>query len=197
ATRLPASAPVMYGPDGGPNGVSIVTSRRSINSAMSYRPLPPMMPICVSIVSKRESEGLPRCLFQLDQDAMRRGGVNKRDERSMRAGTRRLVDQPDTARLECGERGLNVVDAQRDVMQSRPALLDELRDRRIRRRRFEQFQRRAASLNEMRPHALGRHLFRRLNLEPQRIAIERQRLVEIRHRDADVIQCRFHLSLPG
>src|SRR2546425_5943802 len=45
ATRLPRSVPITYGPDGSPNGVEIVWSSRSVSSAMSYRPLPPMMPI--------------------------------------------------------------------------------------------------------------------------------------------------------
>src|SRR5437762_9504862 len=49
ATRLPRSVPTMYGPEGSPNGVAIVFSSRSVSSAMSYRPLPPMMPISIVI----------------------------------------------------------------------------------------------------------------------------------------------------
>src|SRR5580693_8415242 len=45
ATRLPRSVPVTYGPEGTPNGVAIDRSSRSRSSAMSYSPLPPMMPI--------------------------------------------------------------------------------------------------------------------------------------------------------
>src|SRR5688572_15084267 len=45
ATRFPRSVPVRYGPEGSPNGVVSVTSLRSVTSAMSYRPLPPMIPI--------------------------------------------------------------------------------------------------------------------------------------------------------
>src|SRR5438093_1530645 len=45
ATRRPRSVPMTYRPDGSPNGVVIVCSSRSVSSAMSYRPLPPMMPI--------------------------------------------------------------------------------------------------------------------------------------------------------
>ena len=45
ATRFPRSVPSSTGPDGSPNGVVSVTSLRSVTSAMSYRPLPPMMPI--------------------------------------------------------------------------------------------------------------------------------------------------------
>ena len=59
-------------------------------------------------------------------------------------GPRLLVDQPHAARLELRQRRVDVVDAQRDVMQARAALLDELRDRRVGRRRLEQFERRLA-----------------------------------------------------
>jgi hypothetical protein len=38
-----------YGADGSPNGVSICRSSRSVSAAMSYSPLPPMMPIVMLI----------------------------------------------------------------------------------------------------------------------------------------------------
>ena len=47
ATRLPRSVPMTYGPDGSPNGVATCRSSRSVSSAMSYRPLPPMMPMLI------------------------------------------------------------------------------------------------------------------------------------------------------
>src|SRR6266850_853464 len=49
ATRLPRSVPITYGPEGSPKGVVIVFSSRSLTSDMSYRPLPPMMPISMLI----------------------------------------------------------------------------------------------------------------------------------------------------
>src|SRR5438045_762192 len=49
ATRLPRSVPTMYGPDGSPKGVVTLCSSRSTSSAMSYRPLPPMIPISISL----------------------------------------------------------------------------------------------------------------------------------------------------
>ena len=73
------------------------------------------------------------------------------------------------------ERRANVVDAQRDVMQPRPALGEIPRDRRIGRRRLEQLEARLADRHEMRAHALRRHLFGRLDLEAERVAIERER----------------------
>src|SRR6185295_8878239 len=50
ATRLPRSVPSRYGADGSPNGVVTFTSSRSVTSAMSYRPDPPMMPICARCI---------------------------------------------------------------------------------------------------------------------------------------------------
>ena len=100
----------------------------------------------------------------------------------------------DAARLELRERRVDVVDAQRDVMQARAALVDVLRDRRVGRRRLEQLELRLADRHEVRAHALRRDLFRRFDLEPERVAIERERRGEIRDRDADVIEDGFHAS---
>src|SRR5918993_1334900 len=67
ATRRPPSVPSTYGADGSPNGVLSVTSSRSVRSAMSYRPLPPMMPISTFIslrlrlvYSRPQTAGLSR-----------------------------------------------------------------------------------------------------------------------------------------
>src|SRR5258705_13761322 len=51
ATRLPRSVPSRYGPDGSPNGVVTFTSSRSVTPAISYRPEPPMMPMCARCIS--------------------------------------------------------------------------------------------------------------------------------------------------
>ena len=99
--------------------------------------------------TRREQLDLRRRLLQLDQHAVRRRRVNERDQRAFGAGPRLLVDQPDAARAQVRERRLDVVDAQRDVMQAGAALLDELRDRRVGRGRFEQLERRLAGVEEM------------------------------------------------
>ena len=79
----------------------------------------------------------------------------------------------DAARLQLRERGADVVDAQRDVVQPGAALLDVLRDRRLRRGRLEQLEARLADRDEVRAHALRRDLLGRLDLEAERVAIER------------------------
>ena len=120
--------------------------------------------------------------------------MDERDERAFGAGTRLLVDQLDAARLELRQRGANVVDAQRDVMEARAALLDELRDRRLGRGRLEQL--RGSDCwptgTKCARTCCDAHLLGRLDLEPERVAIERERGGEILHGDADVIEDSFH-----
>ena len=143
---------------------------------------------------RRDSATVGARLLQLDQHAVRRRRMDERDERAFGARPRLLVDQPDAARLQLRERRRDVVDAQRDVMQAGPALLEVLRDRRIRRRRLEQLERRlrrrGMKCARTRCDATSS---RRLDLEPERVAIERQRRVEIADGDADVIEDGFHV----
>src|SRR6516164_1759961 len=95
-----------------------------------------------------------RRLFQLDEDTMRAGRVDERHERVFRTRPRLLVDDPCTARLELRERGEDVVNAKRDVMEPRATLLGVLRDRRVRRGCFEQFEFGFAHWQKVRSHAL-------------------------------------------
>src|SRR4051812_28238815 len=88
---------------------------------------------------------------------------------------------------------MDVVDAQRDVVQPRAALVGVLRDRRVGRGRLEQLQPGVPDRQEMRADALRGDLFRRLDLEPQRVAIEGQRRRQILHRDTDVVEGGLHL----
>ena len=75
-----------------------------------------------------------------------------------------------------------------------PALLDVFRDGRVGRRRFKQLQLRAADGNVPRAHALRDNLFRRFDLEPERVTVERKRRLDVLHRDPDVIEHRLHTS---
>ena len=75
-----------------------------------------------------------------------------------------------------------------------PRFSTYLRDRRIRCRRLEQLERWTRQPEEMRADTLRRHLLGRFDLQPERVAIERERRRQIRHRDADVIEDGFHLQ---
>ena len=110
----------------------------------------------------------------------------------MRTRTRGVVYETDAARLESLKRGRDVVDAKGDVVKARTAFLEVPRDWRARVGRFQQFEGRPAGGNEMRADFLGRDVFWRLDVEAQRVAIERQRLVEVRDGNADVVESCFH-----
>jgi len=120
--------------------------------------------------------------------------VDEGDERVFGAWAGPFVDQFRAACLELRERGVNVVDSQRNVVQPGTALLRVLRDRRIGRGGFEQFELGLANRQKMRADALRRHIFGRLDLEAQRIAIERERRTEIFDGDADVIEDGLHAA---
>ena len=55
---------------------------------------------------------------------MRAGRVDERDQRAFGAAPRLLVDEPDAAGLELRERRVDVVHAQRDVVQARTAFIE-------------------------------------------------------------------------
>jgi len=105
-----------------------------------------------------------------------------------------LVDQLRAARFQLRERRVDVLDTQRDVVQPGAALLDVLRDRRFGSGRLEQFEAGLADRHEMRAHVLRRDVLGRLDLEPERVAVERGRGRQILHRDADVIEDRLHFN---
>src|SRR5262252_625079 len=194
ATRFPRRVPITYGPDGSPKGVLICFSSRSVTSAMSYRPLPPMMPIVgfmSRVVAPSDPPGLPG-LLELDQHPAGRSGMHECYQGMFGAGTRRLVDQPHPTRFQLRKRGMDVLDAQRDVMQAGAALVDVFRDWRFGRRRFEQLQPRLADWREMRPDFLRVDVLRPLDLETKCVAIERERGGQILDGNADVIEGGFH-----
>src|SRR5215468_1721009 len=71
-----------YGPDGAPNGVSIVRSLRSVSSAISYSPLPPTIP--TSIFSSSRSLIRPFSLVFSDVGRRYRRIVLEEHERFLR-----------------------------------------------------------------------------------------------------------------
>ena len=89
---------------------------------------------------------------------------------------------------------MDVVDAQRDVVQAGASLLDVLRDRRSGAVASSSSSLDCPDRHEVRAHALRRHLFGRLDLEAERVAIERQRRGQVLHGDADVVQDGFHVA---
>ena len=118
--------------------------------------------------------------------------MDERHARAVSTGSRYLVDQLHASLAQLGKRRIEVLDPQGDVVQPRSVPVDEPRDRRLGRRGLEQLERRLPHRDEHRAHALRWHVVRRRHLEAQRVAIERQRLVQAADRDADVIERRLH-----
>ena len=73
-----------------------------------------------------------------------------------------------------------------------PRFSHERRDRRIGRGRLEQLELRFPDRDEVRANALRGHLFGRFDLQAERVPVERERGLEILHRDADVIEDGLH-----
>ena len=134
-------------------------------------------------------------LLQLHQHAVSACRVDEGDQRSMRAWPRRLVNQANAFLLQPREDGAEIIDAECKVVDARATLRDIGRDRRILRGRFEQLEGGLAHLDEVRADALRRNLFRRLDLEPERISVKGQRLGEVFDRYPNVIQRCFHAFL--
>ena len=60
--------------------------------------------------------------------------------------------------------------------------------------RFEKLEAGFADRDEVRAHLLRRDVFGRFDVQAERVAIERERGVEILHRDPDVIENGFHFT---
>ena len=131
-------------------------------------------------------------LLEFDQDTMSAGGMNERHQGVFGSGPWLVVDEPRAPGFEVREGRMDVLHAQRDVMQAGPSLPDVFRDRRFRCGRFQQLELRFTDRHEMRAHALGRHILGRLDLQTQRVAIKRQRRRQVLHRDADMIEHSLH-----
>src|SRR6185503_16313389 len=125
-----------------------------------------------------------RGLLQLDEHTVRGRGMNEGHERPFGPRPGLFVHQPDAALLQLRQRGADVG----------AALVDVLRNRRLGRGRLEQFDGGLTGRDEVRPDALGVDLLGHLDLEAERVAEERERLVEVLNRDADVVEDSFHLS---
>jgi hypothetical protein len=92
---------------------------------------------------------------------MRTRRVYEGNERAMRTGTRRLVDQSDATLLQSRERCRQIVDSQRDVVQARAPLRQVPGNRRTVISRFEQFEGGSTDGNKKYTHALRRDLINR------------------------------------
>jgi hypothetical protein len=80
--------------------------------------------------------------------------MDERYEAVLCARTRPLVDELDAASAQLRQRFGEILDPQRDVMESRPAPIDEPRNRGVRGGRLEQLDRCRPGREELRTNAL-------------------------------------------
>jgi hypothetical protein len=110
--------------------------------------------------------------------------VKERYPFPFRAYPRYLVDEPYARRSAPLESGIEVVDGEADVVNSRAAPSDESPDGRLGRLRFEQLDEGFSGTQASDPRAVG--IVERHRGEIEDVAVEWQDLVEQVHRDADV-----------
>lgn len=97
--------------------------------------------------------------------------MEKSDPLAFGANSRRRIDESNARSATALERRVEVVDGEADMMQPGPAFFDKLRDRRIGRFRFEQFNERIAGEKSGDVSAVG--IFQGRFLEAKDITVER------------------------
>src|SRR4051812_43388855 len=118
--------------------------------------------------------------------------MQERDLRLPDAGARRLVDQPQALVAQPSQDGLDVVDLVGHVVQARAALGEELADRRIVVERGEQLDMVLPHVQQRRLDALRLHGLTVHQGEPISVDVEVDRLLEVAHREADVVDAPEH-----
>ncbi len=124
---------------------------------------------------------------ELGQHSAARGGVEEGDARAADADPRRLVDQPHAALAQQGERRVDLGHLVRDVVEPRAALGEEPADRRVVRERAQQLDVVLADVEQHRLDALLGHGLAVDDRHAVRPLVQRERGVEVRDGDADVV----------
>src|SRR5918994_1135905 len=147
---------------------------------------PPAKPISTLRVSDAIL-GLLRRLHDLGQDAAGRLRVHESDPAAADANARLLVDQLEPRAPQPLQRRFDVLDRVGHVMQPLPAALDELADDRVGAERLQQFDVAVAHVEQRGLDALRLDPLAVRHRHPECSLVERCGSVEVRDRDADVI----------
>src|SRR5207253_4448557 len=142
---------------------------------------------------------LPRCrrLQQLHEDAQPRRGLQEGDL-AVRARSWRLVDQLDALVLQVAQVLTDIRRAEAQVVQARPAALDEARHGRVDVGRLQQLDQHVGGLDEGDLELSLGHIDGFDNAQAEFLAVEVHRVVNAGHGDAHVVdrQWRLRLGLP-
>ena len=113
--------------------------------------------------------------------------MNKGNQTTAGARAWRFINQPGPLRLQAGKRRSNVGHPNSNVMNPRPAFLQEFSYRRSFAERLEQFDVRLSHGQHSNANSLFRHFFSEGHLQPKRVSPKRERLVELVGGNANVI----------
>src|SRR5713226_1256647 len=117
--------------------------------------------------------------------------MNKGHKATARARSRLFVDQPRAFFFHLRKRGVNVVHAHRDMMNSRPTLIEKLGDRRAGRSWLKQLDAGFAKRQHRYADLLFRDLFNCAQIQTERLTPPRRRFINAICRNADVIDLHF------
>src|SRR6185295_593465 len=112
--------------------------------------------------------------------------MNKGNQATTRAISWRFIDQPGAARFQVSKRSLNVLHLNRNVMNSRAALLQKLCHRRTGAQGFQQLDVCITHSKHSHADALFGYVLVEVNLQAERIAPERKRIFELTRGNSDV-----------
>jgi hypothetical protein len=118
--------------------------------------------------------------------------MNERHECSLRPRSRLLVNEPNPTLAQLSKRSANVLDPQRDVVQTRSATIEKARDGRFRRRGLEQLESGFSNRYEMRPNVLRSNFFGRIDFQAEAIAEKGEGRSQIAHSNPDMVENSLH-----
>src|SRR5258708_20613349 len=113
--------------------------------------------------------------------------MNKGNKGAARAGSRLFVNEPRAFFFHLRELGANIVHAHRNMMNSWPPFVEKLRDRRVRRNWFKQFNARLAQRKLRDAYLLLGDFFGLAEIHTERVTPPLRRFFNAIGRDADVI----------
>lgn len=112
--------------------------------------------------------------------------MNEGNLRSVGAGTRVLVDEPETGLSQSVDFSLEIVDLQADMVNTGAPLLNEFRDWAVRRRRFQKLNLCLTDVKRGQPDFLIADLFNFIGFPPQNQGENASGRAQVFDRDADV-----------
>lgn len=142
----------------------------------------------------RSIRRMSRRLLEFDQHPMRARRMNERHECPLRPRSRLLVNEPNPTLAQLSKRSANVLDPQRDVVQTRSTTIEKARNGRFRCRGLEQLEGGFSNRHEMRPNVLRSNFFGRIDFQAEAIAEKSEGRSQIAYSNPDMVENSLHSS---